>query len=88
MTFDTVAVEEPAVAAAPATTATAPAPETVRDDETYVSDRRGPRWRRRPTAAADADEPLAAEREAAYAAEPKTVAVGPHPEAKSTRVEE
>ena len=46
----------------------------------------GPAWRQRPAVDADAaDEPLAAEREAAYASEPHTVTVGP---ARTTDVEE
>jgi len=63
MTFDTVPapVEEP----------------VVTRDETMVADDRGPADRQRPTVANDADEPLTADREAAYDAEPKTVAVGP-----------
>jgi hypothetical protein len=84
MSFDAVPALEPAAAAAPATRTAAP----VRDDETLVSDRRGPRWRRRPTAADDADEPLTAEREAAYSAEPNTVTVGPRSESTTSRVEE
>jgi len=65
MTFDTALLPERAV---------------VRDDETMVADRRGPRWRQRP--AGDAEEPLTAERETAEArqgraAEPNTVTVGP-----------
>jgi len=69
MTFDTVLVEAPAAT---------PARETVvRDDETMVADGRGPERRQRP---ADADAPLSAEqREAARAAEPRTVTVGPRP---------
>jgi hypothetical protein len=55
----------------------APATGVVRDDETMVADRRGPMWRRRPAAGDDADEPVTAERDAAYAAEPNTVTVGP-----------
>jgi len=55
----------------------APATAVVRDDETMAADRRGPRWRRRPAAVDDADEPVTAERDAAYA-EPNTVTVGPH----------
>jgi hypothetical protein len=74
MTLDTVPVEEPAVAAAPARTG------TVRDDETLVADRRGPKWRQRPATENDADEPLTAERDAAHTAEPKTVTVGPRAE--------
>jgi hypothetical protein len=58
---------------------TLPVPVAVDDrvverDETMVADGRGPHLRRRPT---DADEPLTAEREGAYTAEPNTVAVGP-----------
>jgi hypothetical protein len=89
MSFDAVPALEPAAAAAPATAAAPAAP--VRNDETLVADRRGPRWRRRPTAVEDgaaADEPLTAEREAAYAAEPKTVTVGPHSETTTSQVEE
>jgi hypothetical protein len=55
----------------------APATGVVRDDETMVADRRGRTWRRRPVAADDADEPLTADRDAAYTAEPNTVTVGP-----------
>ena len=55
----------------------APATGVVRDDETMVADRRGPTWRRRPAVGDDADEPVTAERDAAYAAEPNTVTVGP-----------
>jgi hypothetical protein len=71
LTLDTV----PAPVAAPVAAA-APG-RTVRDDETMVADRRGPSYRRRPTAERDADEPLTAEREAAHNAEPNTVTVGP-----------
>jgi hypothetical protein len=62
MTFDTVHLPER---------------EVVRDDETMVADRRGPRRRQRPTEGRDADEPLTAERERARSAEPNTVTVGP-----------
>jgi hypothetical protein len=87
LTLDTVPVEEPVpvdepvVERAPATAA------PVRDDETLVADRRGPRWRRRPTAEEDADEPVTAERETAYSAEPHTVTVGPR-STTTTDVEE
>jgi hypothetical protein len=81
MTVDTVPVEEPVVERTPATAA------PVRDDETLVADRRGPNWRRRPAAGTDADEPLTAERDAAYAAEPKTATVGPR-STTTTDVEE
>jgi len=81
MTFDTVPVQEPALQTTPATTA------PVRDDETLVADRRGPKRRRRPVAEDDANEPLTAEREAAYTAEPNTATVGPRTETRS-RVEE
>lgn len=80
LTLDTVPT--PVVEPVPAT---APATGTVRDDETMVADRRGPTWRRRPKAGDDADEPLAAEREAAHEAQPHTVTVGP---ARTTDVEE
>jgi hypothetical protein len=73
MTFDTVPV--PAVEPVPARRAVAD--ERLRDDETMVADRRGPAWRRRPATGNDADEPLTAERDAAYTAEPHTVTVGP-----------
>src|SRR4051794_40825909 len=85
MTFDTVPVAEPAAEPVVERTAAPAAP--VRDDETLVADRRGPTWRRRPAAENDADEPLAAERDAAYAAEPKTVTVGPR-STTTTDVEE
>jgi hypothetical protein len=67
MTFDTVLLPERAV---------------VREDETMVADRRGPRWRQSPADARAADEPLTAERDTAPAreagtAEPHTVTVGP-----------
>lgn len=75
MTIDTVPVPE--VVAAPATDTVVHDDEVVRDDETLVADSRGPEWRQRPTQAVDADEPVLAERDAAYAAEPKTVTVGP-----------
>ena len=73
MTLDTVPVPE---------VVDEPVRETVRDDgvrsdDTMVADRRGPRWRRRPTVVDDADEPLSAERQVATDAEPNTVAVGP-----------
>jgi len=73
MCFDTVLLPDRAV---------------VRDEETMVADGRGPRHRQRPAAAADADEPLTAERrtapvetgetdETVETAGPRTVAVGP-----------
>jgi hypothetical protein len=68
MTFDTVPVPD---------VVEEPVRDTVRDDETMVSDTRGPRFRRRPTVVDDADEPLVAERDAAANAEPRTVTVGP-----------
>jgi hypothetical protein len=73
LTLDTVPA--PVVEPVPATDRTTG---TVRDDETMVADRRGPTWRRRPAATADADEPLTAEAEAAHDAQPRTVTVGPH----------
>jgi hypothetical protein len=74
MTVDTIPVEEPVVTPARERVVAA---DTVRNDETLVADDRGPEWRQRPATGNDADEPLAAEREAAYSAEPKTVTVGP-----------
>jgi hypothetical protein len=76
LTLDTVPVDRPVAAT---TTATTTRSDVVRDDETLVSDRRGPEYRQRPTAADDADEPVQAEREAAHDAQPKTVTVGPRP---------
>lgn len=59
-------------------TALPPERTVVRDDETMVADRRGPRRHGRLVPARDADEPLTAEREATpAAAEPRTVTVGP-----------
>jgi len=75
MTFDIVPVAEPVVER------TAVPAGTVRDDETLVADRRGPAYRQRP--ATDADEPLTAEREAAYTAEPRTVTVGPRADSRA-----
>lgn len=75
MTFDTVPVEEPAVAPAVRTAGAAPAG-PVRD-ERVGADQRGPWYRRRRTAEEDADEPLAAERDGGYAAERGATAVGP-----------
>jgi hypothetical protein len=75
MTFDTVPVPETVVTP---TRETRMSDDTVRDDETLVSDDRGPEYRQRPTQGSDADEPVAAERDAAYSAEPKTVTVGPN----------
>jgi hypothetical protein len=51
--------------------------DTVRDDETMVSDGRGPAYRQRPAVGDDADEPTLAERRAAAEAEPRRVTVGP-----------
>ena len=70
MTLDTV----PTPVIEPVAT---PATGVVRDDETMVADRRGPAYRRRPVAGEAADEPLTAERDAAYSTEPNTVTVGP-----------
>jgi hypothetical protein len=72
MTFDTVPVPE--VVEEPTRERVR---EPVRNDETMVADRRGPRFRRRPTVVDDADEPLSAERDTATTAEPHTVTVGP-----------
>jgi hypothetical protein len=69
LTFDTVPVPE--------TVATTSDDRVVRNDETLVADKRGPGWRQRPSTTNDADEPVAAEREAAYSTEPRTVTVGP-----------
>jgi len=90
MTFDTLPAEEPVdepVAVATPTREVRMRDETVRDDtvrddtvrddETIVEDDRGPRWRRRPTVGSDADDPVTAEREAAYSAEPNRATVGP-----------
>jgi hypothetical protein len=82
MTLDTVPVEEPVVAPAPRSEAVV-RNDTVRDDETLVADRRGPEWRQGPATGTDADEPLTAEREAARAAEPNTVTVGPRRDVES-----
>jgi hypothetical protein len=80
LSFDTV----PSPVAEPVRTDTTARRETERDgpadDETYVSDGRGRNYRRRPTAAEDADEPVRAERDeadAAHNARPRTVTVGP-----------
>ncbi len=54
-----------------------PVHETVRDDETMVSDDRGPADRQRPGTVDDADEPTLAEQRAAAQAEPRTTTVGP-----------
>ena len=70
LTLDTVPTPVVEPVAVPATGA-------VRDDETMVADRRGPAYRQSPAAGVDADEPLTAEREAAYTREPNTVTVGP-----------
>jgi hypothetical protein len=86
MTFDAVPALEPAVVEEPAPAVATTAP--VRDDETLVADRRGPQWRRRPAVEEDADEPVTAEREADYTAEPKTVTVGPRPVGRPTDIEE
>jgi len=82
MTLDTVPVDEP-VAAPAARSEAVVRNDTVRDDETLVADRRGPEWRQRPATGTDADEPLTAEREAARAAEPNTVTVGPRQDVES-----
>jgi hypothetical protein len=72
-----------------------PVVETVVERDTVVDRRRdavtdttGPTWRRRPTEpVADADEPVQAERDAAYTAEPRTVTVGPAGERDRTETE-
>jgi hypothetical protein len=81
LTFDTVPA--PVVEPVPVRTASG----DVRDDETVVEERRGPRWRQRPAVEDDADEPVTAEREAASNAEPHTVTVGPRA-TRTTDVEE
>jgi hypothetical protein len=81
LTFDTVPT--PVVEPVPVRTVGGDA----RDDETVVDERRGPRWRQRPAAEDDADEPVTAEREAAHNAQPHTVTVGPAT-TRTTDVEE
>jgi len=69
----------PAPVVAPAADAVVAAPP---GDETVVEERRGRRWRQRPTTDVDttaADAPLTAEQEtAAHDARPHTVTVGPN----------
>lgn len=78
ITFDTVPVPEAVATEREVRTVDRG---TVADDETLVADRRGSsrgrRWRQRPAMVDDADEPVTAERDGAYSAEPNTVPVGP-----------
>jgi hypothetical protein len=83
MTFDTVPAPavEPVPAPAPGARRRLAEDDTVDEDETYAADRRGPRWRRRPRTAEDADEPVTAERQAVTDRRPHTVTVGPRTQA-------